>query len=105
MCLVPRVCGSLANGIDETNAIKPLLIGELDLTNEVVEMCDERGQNKSCPVGHSRSHGIDDCSCEVGIEAVLRITLLVLWRCLGVWVHCECMRDVCMAGDVGKKVY
>lgn len=96
MRLVPGICGGLANGVDKANAVKPLLIGKLDLTNEVVEMCDERGQNESCSVGNSRSHGIDDRGCEVGVEAVLRITLLVLWRLLLVWVHCDCVRCVCV---------
>ena len=92
MSLIPGVCGGLANRVHETDTLKPLLVGELDLANEVVKMCNERGHNKSCPLWHSWSHGIDDGGCEVGVEAMLRIrAILVLWCCLSVGVHFGCV--------------
>jgi hypothetical protein len=94
MRLISGTCGSLADRVYESNTLEPLLISKLDLTNKVVKMCDERTHDEACSLWYIGTDGIDDCSCEVGIETVLRLwTVLVLWCSLSVWIHCEYVRS------------
>ena len=82
-------CG-FANGIYKSHTLKPLLVGQLNLADEVVQVPDELSHDKSRPVWHIWSNGVDDGVGEVGIETV-RAILLNLRRCLCVWVHFECV--------------
>ena len=92
MGLVPRRCGGLANGIDKANTLKPLLVGELNLADEVVEVADQAAHDKACPVVDLGTHGVDDSIGEVGVEAVLGAVLLRLGcRLLGAGGHFECV--------------
>ena len=79
MRLVSRACGGLANGVDESDTLKPLLIGELNFANEVMQMCDERAHDEACSVRDIGADGIDDGSCEVGIKAVLRVGAILVF--------------------------
>jgi hypothetical protein len=90
MRLVPGVCSGLSDQVHESHTVKPLLVGKLDLADEVVQMCNERAHDEACPVRHIGTNGVDDSSCEVGIKAVLCISFLVLRRLLCVWVHDDC---------------
>ena len=92
MRFVPGGSCGLANRVDESYTLEPLLVGKLDLTDEVVEMPDQLSHDESCPVWHIWANGINDGVGEVGIEAMLAI-LLRLRRCLCVWVHLECVED------------
>lgn len=95
MCLIPDVCGGLANRVYESDTLKPLLVGELNLTNEVMEMCDELAHDEPRPLWYIGADGIDDGICEVGVESMLCIrSILVLGRGLGIWVHC----GICLKG-------
>jgi hypothetical protein len=88
MCLVSCVCGGLANGVDKAYTLKPLVVGELNFANEVVKMCDQAGHDESRPLWHIGTNGIDDRGCEVGVEAVLAIVLVVgRSLCVGVGRH------------------
>ena len=92
MRLVPGGSCGLANRVDESYTLEPLLVGKLDLADEVMEMPDQLSHDESCPLWHIWANGVDDGVGEVRIEAMLAI-LLRLRRCLCVWVHLECVED------------
>lgn len=85
MRLIPGVCGGLANGVYKSYALKPFIVGKLNLTDEVVQMCDQLGHDETRPLWDIGANGIDDGGCEVGVEAV-RAIVLVVGRSLRVWV-------------------
>ena len=92
MSLVPGVCCRLADGVHESDTLEPLVIGQLDLTNEVVEMTDQRAHDEARPLRYIGSNGVDDRVGEVWVEAVRAILLLVLGCCLSLRVrHVENM--------------
>jgi hypothetical protein len=70
MRLIPGGCGGLANGVYESHTLKPLLVGQFDLTNEVVKMRNQLAHHKSRPLWYIWPDGIDNSIGEVGIEAV-----------------------------------
>ena len=80
MRLIPSTCGGLANGVDKSDTLKPLLISEFNFTNEVMQMCDERAHDEACPLRDIGADSIDNGSCEVGIEAVLRVGTILVFR-------------------------
>lgn len=84
MGLVPGIGRGLANGIHKANTLKPLVVCQLNLTNEVVEMTDHRAQDKASSLWNIGADSIDDRISEVGVEAVLA-SVLIFW-CLS---HCE----------------
>lgn len=98
MRLVPGAGGSLANGVDKSYTLEPLVVGQLDFANEVVEMPDQLAHNKSRPVWHIRSDGVDDSVGEVGIEAVPGV-LLNVGRLLCVSRHFGYVKVVNTRGD------
>ena len=100
MRLVPGACGGLANGVDESHTLEPLLIGQLNLTNEVVEMPNQLSHDESRPVGDIGSNGVDDSVGKVWIEAV-RAVILDFGRLLCVWVHDECAETRKFKGKTG----
>ena len=90
MRLVPGGGCSLANGVHESYTLKPFLVGQLNLADEVMKVSDQLAHDKTRPVWHIWSDSVDDGVGEVGIEAV-RAILLNLRRCLCVWVHFGCV--------------
>jgi len=90
MRLVPGGCCGLANGVYKSYTLKPLLVGQLDLADEVVKMSDQLSHDKTRPVWHIWSNSVNDGVGEVRVEAV-RAILLNLRRCLCVWVHFGCV--------------
>jgi len=90
MRLVPGGCCCLANGVYESHTLKPLLVGQLDLADEVVKMPNQLAHDKTRPVWHIWSNSVDDGVGEVRVEAV-RAIFLNLRRCLCVWVHFGCV--------------
>ena len=75
MRLVSGAGGSLANRVDKSYTLEPLVVGQLDLTNEVVEMSDQLAHDKSCAFWDIGSNGVDDSVSELGIEAVPSVLL------------------------------
>lgn len=90
MCLVSRSSGCLADGVYKSYTLKPLVVGQLNFADKVMEMPDEAAHDKTRPVWHIGSNSIDDGVSEVGIEAVGAI-LLHVWGLLCVGVHLECL--------------
>lgn len=68
-CLVPVLPVCLADGIDVVDAQNPLVLGELDLADEVVEVPDQRGEHFAVARLCLRGHQVDDILGEVGVEA------------------------------------
>ena len=93
MGLVPGAGGGFANGVDKSYTLKPLVVGQLDLTNKVMEMSDQLAHNKSCPVWHRGSHGVDDSIGEVRVEAMPAL-VFEIGRLLCVWVHFGCVKNM-----------
>ena len=65
MRLVPGGSCGLANRVDESYTLEPLLVGKLDLADEVVEMPDQLSHDESCPLWHIWANGVDDGVGEV----------------------------------------
>lgn len=105
MGLIPGVCGSLANGVYKSYTLEPLLVGELNFADEVVDMANQLAHDKSRPVWHIGSNGVDDGVGEVGIKAMLA-SVLVLGPCLSLGIHCECvnMWEGWVHGPEGSKL-
>ena len=92
MGLVSRGRRGLADRVDEADSLKPLLVGELDLADEVVQVADQLAHDEARPLVRLGAHGIDDGIGEVGVEAVLGAVLLRLGcRLLGAGGHCGCV--------------
>jgi hypothetical protein len=83
MGLVPGVGRGLANGVHEANTLEPLIVCQLNLSDEVVKMADHRAQDKASSLWDIGANGADDRISEVGVEAVLA-SILIFW-CLR---HC-----------------
>ena len=90
MCLVSGVGGGLSDGVDESDTLKPLVVGKLNLTDEVMEMANHVAKNVSRPLWNIGANSINDSIGEVGVKTV-GASLLILRRCLCVWVHLENM--------------
>ena len=90
MRLVSGGGGGLANGVDKSYTLKPLIVGQLNFADEVVEVPDQAAHDEARPVWYIGPNSVDDGVSEVGIEAVGAIFLV--FRCLlCAWVHLECL--------------
>jgi hypothetical protein len=86
MRLIPSVRGGLANGVHKSHTLKPLIVGQLNLADEVMEMSNQFAHDKSRSIWHIGSNGVDNSVGKVGIEA-MSASLLVFRRSLLVWIH------------------
>lgn len=70
-CLIAVLLVCLADGVDIVDTDDPLVLGELDLTAEVVQVLDEGGEDLSVAGLGLGAHEIDDMLGEVGVVLVV----------------------------------
>lgn len=66
--LVPVCLVGLADSVDVVDANNPLLLSELDLTDVVVHVTDERAEDFTVAGFCLGAHEVDDVLGEVGVE-------------------------------------
>lgn len=71
--LIPVCLVGLSDSVDVVHANNPLLLSELDLTNVVVHVTDERAEDLTVAGFCLGAHEVDDILGEVGVE--LRLCL------------------------------
>lgn len=103
MRLVAGLGGHLADGVDKVDARHPLVIGQLDLTGEVVQMTKEAGEDLAVPGRNLVTHGVDDMLGEGGVEAAggwdgaveVRVAIDAVGTVCSVGRHCAvCVEEV-----------